>query len=240
MHQQTIDQLNQLNKDFYQTVGQAFDRTRHAPWLGWQKCISHIDQHFIGKDEISVLDVGCGNGRFGLALQEQSAKEFTYTGIESDEYLLHKAKSALSSIKVSFLHADIMDFNFEELSKTDVAVLFGVIHHIPSFEKRRKLLLQLSEVLNKDGLLCISAWQFPQLKKFAEKKVAIEKIPSIDPQDLEDGDYFLGWDQHSTAIRYCHHVDEQELEKLIDTTVLQPVEQWYDDGSNLYAIFQKK
>ena len=76
------------------------------------------------------------------------------------------------------------------LKEYDVAVCFGVVHHIPSFELREKLLRELT----KSKIAIISFWQFEKDERIFNKakettKIAQEKLGI---HNLEDNDYFLG------------------------------------------------
>lgn len=76
------------------------------------------------------------------------------------------------------------------LNSYDVAVCFGVIHHIPTAELREKLLNELT----KSKIAIVSLWQFEKDKRIFNKakettKLAQEKLVL---KNLEAGDYFLG------------------------------------------------
>lgn len=240
MDKNTIHLLNELNKQFYQIVEQSFDRTRQAPWDGWYRIVEVIEQELPKNKSLKVLDIGCGNGRFGLFLKQKLNTPFEYIGIDSNQFLLQQAKKHSRLRDATFIRQDVLNFDFEKLPHVDIIVLFGVIHHIPSFNLRQDLLLQLVKVLEPNGLLLISAWQFPKMKNFDIKLISPESVPNLNRQQLEQNDYFLGWDKQTTAIRYCHHVDETELQQLMRPTNLKQLASWEDDGTNFYAAFQKQ
>lgn len=60
----TIARLNAINRDFYRVAADDFDQTRGAAWPGWERLLPHL------RVPLSVLDVGCGNGRFGVFLAQ--------------------------------------------------------------------------------------------------------------------------------------------------------------------------
>lgn len=76
------------------------------------------------------------------------------------------------------------------LDSYDVAVCFGVIHHIPSYKLRDRLLNELA----KSKVAIVSFWQFDKDERIFKKakettKIAQEKLGII---NLNDNDYFLG------------------------------------------------
>src|SRR5579859_6490384 len=101
MTSQTIRRLNRLNQQFYGQVAADFSQTREQPWSGWQQLIPLLQQ----KKPHSILDLGCGNGRFGEFLQKHLS-DFRYHGIDNNENLLQIAKSHLPN--ATFSQIDIV------------------------------------------------------------------------------------------------------------------------------------
>jgi 2-polyprenyl-3-methyl-5-hydroxy-6-metoxy-1,4-benzoquinol methylase len=124
-----------------------------------------------------------------------------------------------------------------ETGTYDLVALFGLLHHIPGAERRLTLVKTLAERVTPHGLLVFTCWRFYEYSRFRERIVPL-------PEDLsaEAGDYLLDWRRGTHALRYCHYVDDEELERLIEATHLQPVLQYRADGQsddmNLYVILQ--
>ena len=84
----TIKKLNQLNRDFYQQVAIDFDQTRQHLWPGWNKLISHLQQLQTKHKPLKVLDLGCGNGRFGQFLANSfPGIKINYLGVDNNPQL---------------------------------------------------------------------------------------------------------------------------------------------------------
>ena len=98
-----------------------------------------------------------------------------------------------SSTSVPIIQVDIIESllnNNLNLNSYDVAVCFGVMHHIPASDLREKLLRELC----KSKIAIVSFWQFEKDERIFNKakettSVAQEKL---DLQKLDENDYFLG------------------------------------------------
>lgn len=203
----------------------------------------HLQPLFAAQLPIRVLDVGCGNGRFGLFLAETyGPATFHYTGLDNSPYLLDRAHQTLisQSVQHTLAEADIVSGVSIE-GTYQVIALFGVMHHIPSAALRRQLVDQLASHLASDGILVISTWAFYELTRFRDRIVAwdTEQVPLEYRQltDLEPHDYLLDWrSQETPALRYCHYVSHEEAITLFDGYRL--LAQFDADTLNHYFILQ--
>jgi tRNA (uracil-5-)-methyltransferase TRM9 len=239
----TIQKLNQLNTHFYQTVATDFSQSRQQAWAGWTQLLPYFPP-----SEFKVADVGCGNGRFAKFLS-QHRQNFSYLGTDNNQPLLAEAEKICqeNAITAEFKKNDMVETLladhqlFEPGQKFDVITLFGVLHHIPSFELRAKLLQKASDSLKSGGVIIASFWQFDRAENlFAKRSSAAEN--GINENELEKNDFFLGWDRGVQATRYCHLVSPEEIELLGHSASLLPVEQYVADGKNsnlnVYQIWQ--
>ena len=218
MDDTTIVRLNTINRDFYQTVAADFDETRGQAWPGWARLLPHLAA------PLAVLDVGCGNGRFGRFLADHLGGEVHYHGLDNCPPLLDKAREALPG---ALLEARDIVEQPPDSGLYDLVVLFGVLHHVPGYEKRQRLLGSLAERVRPGGLLVFATWRFYEYERFRQRIVPW-------PDDLaglvEAHDYLLDWRRGRTALRYCHYVDEAEQSALVAASGLALVEQYRADG----------
>jgi SAM-dependent methyltransferase len=256
MDKTTIDSLNQLNKDFYNTVADSFNTSRNYYWPGWTKLQKVIRKQFTDK-KIRVLDIGCGNGRFAQFL-EDSQINFEYYGLDSSKKLLNWASKNVSlKDKAMFLEFDLIkslqndtvsDFLAKNNTdvKFDLVVCFGVLHHIPSFELRKKLFTVVNkELLNTSSLFVITAWLFldnPKLKERVLTESSIEEL-GLNIEQLELNDYLLDWQRGEHAIRYCHYSDKSEIEKINEELKWKSIQTYKADSKtnnlNQYYLLKK-
>ena len=66
----TANALRALNRRFYEERAREFSDSRNAPWPGWLRLAPHLRELAEGGRAISLLDAGCGNGRFAHFLAE--------------------------------------------------------------------------------------------------------------------------------------------------------------------------
>jgi SAM-dependent methyltransferase len=249
MDEQTIRSLNAINQSFYSANAAAFDQSRSAPWPGWRGLPARIRQ--ITRDpaaaELRVLDVGCGNGRFGDFLAEQLGSEgIHYCGIDSSSPLIARAKErALPFAGVEFLQLDFIEAG-SGLPKGPFALiaLFGVLHHVPSHFHRRALLRSLGERLQPGGILALTTWQFEAFSRFQSRLIPWSDYnrTAADPIDLtqlEPGDHLLPWGDAGSAQRYCHFTGEAEMGELLEGLSFEVIDSYTADGreGNLNRYF---
>jgi SAM-dependent methyltransferase len=241
MDRATILALNQINRDFYTHRAEEFIATRRRPWRGWLRLLEPGGRPLQG-DPLSVLDVGCGNGRFALFLKEHLESPFRYVGLEFSPRALEHARSELSGIpSVTLLQHDVMEGLPENPIPPDVPgdfsliTLFGFLHHVPGYETRRSLLIELGRRLGRDGILAFSVWQFGRFERFRKKIIPWDDFlantgTSVDRSQLENGDYILSWGDAEPAYRYCHFTDTEETSRWVSTLPLECIDVFSADG----------
>ena len=252
MNRKTILALNQINRDFYTQRAEEFVATRGGPWRGWLRLLEPLKE---SEGPLSVLDVGCGNGRFAMFLREQLDKPFRYLGIEFSATALEHARKNLSgTASVTLLEHDVTAHLNGHLIPPEVSTdfsliaLFGFLHHIPGYETRRSLLIELARHLGPNGILVFSVWQFGRFERFRKKIVPLKDFlagteTSIDPGELEPGDHILSWGDSDPAYRFCHFTDSEETSRLVSSLPLECVEVFSSDGHtndlNQYFVLRK-
>ncbi|MEZ4768527.1 MAG: class I SAM-dependent methyltransferase [Caldilineales bacterium] len=240
MNQETADQLLEINRAFYEQLAQPFadSRSTRQPGLLW------VVERMAGVN--TLLDVGCGNGRLAHALDE-AGLAIRYTGVDVSDALLAiaaRSASALSAVQAAFVSVDISREGWTAAlpqSGYDAAALLAVLHHIPGLDRRARLLRGLRDLLTADGFLIVSTWQFLNEERLRRKIVPWEQV-GLDAGDLEPGDYLLDWHRGGSGLRYCHLVDEREIEQVADEAGWRVIDLYYADGAsqnlNLFALLR--
>ena len=234
MDTKTIAQLNAINREFYRVTATSFDETRGQPWPGWVTLLPHL------QTPLSVLDVGCGNGRFGLFLAAEMGSDVRYHGIDNNAALLHSAETALQQVtleQVQLTNLDIVEQGLPD-GAYDLVVAFGVLHHIPGREQREQFVQKLAAQVKPGGLLAFATWRFYEFERFRQRIVPWDVAITVEPHD-----YLLDWRRGEVALRYCHYVDDAEQAALIAASGLSEITTYRADGFsgtvNCYSLLRK-
>ncbi|MCL4248194.1 MAG: class I SAM-dependent methyltransferase [Anaerolineae bacterium] len=234
MDENTARHLNEINRSFYARTSEDFHATRGRAWPGWRRLLPHLTA------PLRVLDIGCGNGRFGAFLTEHALTPLIYHGIDNSSALLDYARKALADTAGVSLALEVNDFVFDTLphGEYDLVVLFGVLHHVPGAQRRLDLMSSAAQRVAPGGLLAFACWRFYEYPRFRERIVPWE--PGL---AVESGDHLLDWRRGTPALRYCHYVNDQEHDALAAATQMTEIERYRADGEtsavNQYSLLRK-
>jgi len=250
MNDATANRLNQVNLEFYRSFAPSFSETRHHAWSGWMRLKPELPH----THPLTVLDAGCGNGRFLEFLYTVlPGMPIAFTGLDACEELLATARERCAALPPA--HWEAVDlFQDDGLAgwapqrQFSLVTAFGLFHHIPGAARRAGFLSHLFDRVRPGGLLVITLWRFQQLPRFQSRIVPWEQFnsqahPPIDLTQLERNDFILGWQGAPNAFRYCHSFDDQERNTLLHASGLTPCLTFRADGKsddlNEYMLFRK-
>ncbi len=196
------------------------------------------------KDPLTVLDVGCGNGRFARLLEER-AVACSYTGVDANQALLERARAGARGfrhVQAEFIQADLADPEWSRPlagRRYHVVLCTATLQHLPGYDLRLRTVQALRDL--SAGLVILSFWQFLSSERFRARLIPPESL-GLCEDELEPGDALLPWKQGVHAVRYVHQVDPSELARLAQDAGLDIVDTFRADGKegdlNLYAILQ--
>lgn len=248
MTPETKQILYDINRAFYAAVADDFDASRQHAWPGWQRVIGHLRSTGA---QLTILDVGCGNGRFASCLDACAPGPFRYRGIDASARLLAHARTAhtdAAHIRFDAIEIDVSSSLDEwQGGPFDLVAVFGFLHHLPGFETRQRMLAGLVGALAPRGLLALTAWRFDTLERFEKRTLPWAEYNEtatrcIDIADLESGDHLLRF-QDAPEPRFCHLIDRKEMRELIGSVEASQIDEFDADGRsgelNHYAILQR-
>lgn len=246
MNEETARQINAMTGAFYRHHGASFSQTRQTPWRGWERLLGFVPA-LRGADggPLRVLDLGCGNLRFARFLAEhlgEGGGREIYAVDNCDE-LAQAAAEGLPEVR--FRHLDVVETLLAggDLAQAigappcDLAVAFGLFHHLPSLELRCKTLSALVDAVRPGGIVAVSFWQF-----LHDERLAAKARPA---EELGEHDRLMGWQNDFEETRFCHHFTEAEIDALAGHVANRTCElaRYSADGKtstlNRYLVLQR-
>lgn len=257
----TARALIELDTAFYRAHAESFSATRQAPWQGWRQVAGLLRDRARTAGALSVLDLACGNLRFERFLSAELAGcTLAFHAVDNCPELVDApaAESAVRLHTVDILGKLLAGNDpLAGIPRRDVAVCFGFMHHVPGFELRRAVLDALVDHTEPGGVVAISFWQFMHDERLARKARATTEAhvaelpggpcPAVPGgAALETGDYLLPWQDSEHALRYCHHFDDAEIDRLVATLpagAVREIARFSADGRsgdlNRYLILER-
>lgn len=234
MSPQTAERLVALNRDFYERFGAEFTRSRGRPQPGWKQLLPELAP----ARPLSVLDVGCADGRFGRYLHAGGI-DLAYCGVDFAGSLLEVAHAPypMRLLALDMSRPGCLD----GLGEFHLVACLSTLQHIPGYKDRARLLAEMRDCLAPAGLLILANWQFLTNER-QRRKVRDWSQAGIDPAEVEPGDYLLSWERGGNGLRYAAYVDETATADLAAAAGLRIVGQFRADGRegdlNLYTLLR--
>lgn len=229
MDEVLVRRLVALNEAFYADFAAPFAASRAAAQPGFARLLAHLPA---GRPRL--LDVGCGDGRFGRFLAEQGVA-VEYVGVDFSADLLGAATGPGRFVRRDLSRAGSLD----DLGQFALVVCLATLQHIPGRANRARLLAEMSARLEPGGHIALANWQFTASER-QRRKIRPWAEAQIDAAALEAGDYLLSWQRGGYGLRYVALLDEAATQRLADAAGLRVVDQFYSDGRegnlNLYTL----
>lgn len=193
-------QLIEINRDFYRRSWRQFMARRERPWPGWARLLEELDSETL-PENARVLDLGCGHGRFAGFLAERS-RRVRYLGVDTSLPLLAQAATTFREPQRVWLCGDLLSA-LAAGTRFDLVVAFGLLHHVPGFDARARLVSELAGRTDDGGALVVTLWSPDRRRR--QRATAVE--------GGEPGDVLLPWGEGESS-RYCHFFDDDEVTAL--------------------------
>lgn len=233
MDEAVARRLVALNEAFYERFAGPFAASRAAPPPGFERLLAHLPAA-----PSRVLDVGCGDGRFGrfLRARDPAIDPTTgYTGVDFSAPLLAAGEAPGRLLRRDLSRPGALD----GLGSFDWVVCLSTLQHIPGRDRRARLLREMRDCLGLGGRLALANWQFLDSPRQRRKLRPWAEV-GLSAADVEPGDYLLAWQRGGYGLRYVAHIDAAATRELAAEVGLRVVEQYRSDGRetdlNLYTI----
>jgi 2-polyprenyl-3-methyl-5-hydroxy-6-metoxy-1,4-benzoquinol methylase len=122
--------------------------------IRWQRIESMVYQHFLGFEDLKVIEIGSGTGTTAALMAERGADvtvlDYSAEAIDQSSRLFDHL-----DLPVNFICADALDLNMGMKGQYDIAMSFGLAEHFTG-EHRRRILKSHVDLLRVNGLALIS------------------------------------------------------------------------------------
>lgn len=102
-------------------------------------------------EEIQILDIGAGTGRYSVALAEEG---YDVTAVELVKYNLGILKQKKSSVKA--IQGNALNLKKLQNDTFDVTLLFGPMYHLFTYEDKLKALNEAKRVTKPGGVILVA------------------------------------------------------------------------------------
>jgi ubiquinone/menaquinone biosynthesis C-methylase UbiE len=198
----------------YSPIAKHFDETRYKPWPGVVQFLNSLKPH------TSVLDLGCGNGKY---LSVRSDLDLHACDICPELVDIAKTKHP----QVSFLVCNGCSLPYTSESM-DAVYSIAVFHHLKIVLERQQFLKEVQRILKSEGTFFLTVW--------APSAVQTKWTPLSDP-----GDYHVPWNEkysQTVVQRYYHIFEKNEIVELM-RPMFEVLEIW-EEAHNWYLHCKKR
>lgn len=211
----------------YDLIAKEFSNTRKLFWPEWSFFSRFLD-NFSNKEKISILDVGCGNGRFLKFLQEIKHLNFYYQGFDISKKLLEEAQKSFP--EVSFTKGNMTSLPYQDNS-FDILASIASFHHLKNIDERKNTLKEFYRVLKPNGILLIMVWNLWHNDKYQQQKEDAQAL--FDSGQSESSqDFNITWGKEKIN-RYYYAFQLEELKNLLLNSGLEIEFLDYSDRKNI-------
>jgi len=231
MERELVDQLINLNREFYGQFAVPFAETRRSPQPGFYSLMEHVP---IQSEKF--LDIGCGDARFIRFLMAHAGPG-EYCGVDFSSAML---QLAIESTEARFYNVDLNSPGcLAEFGHFDVISCLATLQHIPGHQNRIRLMKEIGLHIREGGRIFLSNWQFLDSPRQSKKIIDWKEI-GVDISELESNDFLIAWNRGGYGHRYVAQVDIDETYTLAKKAGLRVVDSFRSDGKegnlNLYTV----
>jgi tRNA (uracil-5-)-methyltransferase TRM9 len=201
----------------YDNFSHTFSESRkNHPWPELNYIVADIQRQWYR----SVLDIGCGNGRF---LEEAEKSDFIpkeYLWIDSSMGMIEEAKH----LHPEYIFSVMNMIDMANIWKYDAIVLLASYHHLDTSQDRQKALSNIKNFLRENGRIYMTNWNLRDQERYKDSHQG-------------NGDYMIKIGEYR---RYYHGFTLDELEGLFLQTGYTIVEnKIFEGGRNIVSILSE-
>lgn len=169
--------------------------------------------------DLASPEIGALSAAFPHSLRSSSAASKTKEEDDSGQGA-NPPEKTIVDLRALDIVESLLDGTFADRlprNSHDLAVAFGLMHHLPTFALRARVLEGLLGSLRPGGFAVVSFWQFLNDPRLAAKAATVtaegraaHRLPTF-----HENDFLLGWQHAEGVYRFCHHTPEDEIDALL-------------------------
>ena len=199
----------------YDAFATTFSNSRKN--LHWPE-LEYIIEDIKDNEYRSILDVGCGNGRFLKESEKLWYIADQYLGVDNSEGMILEARKLHPESHFEAIWMQDM-VNIE--GSFDAIVFLASFHHLESQVERIQVLKDIKKLLHPNGRIYMTNWNLREQSKYEKSHRG-------------NGDFDIKIGEFS---RYYHGFTLIELEELFKETEYEIIEnRIFEGGRNLISI----
>lgn len=146
-----MNKYEQRSKDCYDKKAKKYASTFDGKFT--EKFKEVLLHNVVVKQDDTVVDIACGNGRFLKMLSEKG--DFIGYGVDISDKMIEQAKLNNPEMCFSVAGCDKLPFSNEEI---EVMTVCAAYHHFPNVDRFAK---EANRVIKKDGMIYIAEVYLP-------------------------------------------------------------------------------
>lgn len=195
-----MNDFNKINQETYDIISSDWDEKRK---YNWKPVVSFFEK-IENKQNLKLLDIGCGTGRHLELAQKVGFSKENIVGCDFSKGQLEIVKNKGFKTKISDMIN--LDFKTEEF---DIIICIAAHHHLLEKEKQLKALKEMKRVLKKNGKLLLCNWMPEDF--FLEEQIKKKKFEFFDNEKKVKVTYTY---ENRKYDRYYYLFEKDELENL--------------------------
>lgn len=136
--------INVFNRDVETNKGYKYSTNAPLSSILANRRMTRAIVSLISEDIKTIIDIGCGDGTYTNEIKKNKP-QLKITGTDAAETALKIAREKYPDIEFTF--SNVLDKSTFSNSKYDLAVLRGVLHHLPEQEPALRNISECSEQL---------------------------------------------------------------------------------------------
>jgi SAM-dependent methyltransferase len=184
----------------YEVIANHFSQTRFSVWSNVKEFID-----LFKKNEL-IADIGCGNGK------NMFRDDLNYIGIDFCKSFINICNNNINNTNKQFILGNILNIPIRNNS-CDGVISVAVIHHLSTFNLRKKAVEELIRITKPAGKILIEVWAFENSKYKTQDTMInwTHRQKNIKPKKYE---------------RYYHLFIKDELLDLIPNNLVEITKQY--------------